>query len=171
MENENIPQDLLLPHREIKVPSRSLSEVNPVQAMGNPLQPLRSTTMTNPMVIGQPLWILHLDPRPKPVSARLGIIQLHQHIGIHSTDPIHTGTRRRRRINPNRRQQKQTQPEITMRKKRTTSKITHNKDGRCFEIESYRVKARGDQKPLQDIIPSLHSLQPRSHRYRLLPNY
>jgi hypothetical protein len=155
MENENIPQDLPLPHREIKGPSKSLSEVTTINLMG----------------IGQLLLIPHLDPRPTLVSALLGIIQLHQLIGIHSIDPILTRIRRRTRINPNRRRQKRTQPETMMTNKKITSKITHNKDGRCFEIEFYQVKPRENQKLLLGITPSLHSLQPRSHQYRLLPNY
>jgi hypothetical protein len=167
MENRNIPQDSLLPHREIRGPSKSLSAVNQLQAMDNPHQPLRSTTTIKLMGIGRLLLILPLDLNPTPVSARLGITLLHPLIDMDSIVSIHIRTR----INRNRRRQNQTQLRYMKINQKNTSKITHNKDGRCFEIGYYQVKAREDQKQLQGMVPSLHSPRPPSHQYRSLPNY
>lgn len=167
MVNKNILQDSLLPHLEIRDPSKSLSAVDQVQAMDNPHPPHRSTITIKPMGIGQLLLILRLDPRQTPVLARLGIIRPHQLIDTDSIALIRIRTRTM--INRNLRYP--TQLRIMKKNQKITSKITLNKDGLCSEIESCQVKARDDQKLLQGIIPSLHSRQPRSHQYRSLPNY
>jgi hypothetical protein len=167
MANKNIPQDSLLPHREIRDPSKSLSAVNPLQAMDNPHQLPRSTTTIKPMGIGQLLLILPLDLNPTPVSARSGITLLHQLIDTDFIASTHTRTR----TNRNRRRQNRTQLRIMKMNQKNTSKITLNKDGLCFEIGYYQVKAREDQKLLLGMVPSLHSPRQPSHPYRLLPNY
>jgi hypothetical protein len=58
-------------------------------------------------------------------------------------------------------------PRRTVMNQKNTSKTMHNKDGRCFETESYQVKAKERMNPPQGPIQFLPCLPPLSPRSRL----